>query len=70
MLSFDAEYAALREAGCTLPDDDKKGMEVMMVLFKLYLKGREAGINHAVRIVQRTAINPMPIVNEIRRPVR
>jgi hypothetical protein len=47
-----------------------QAMELMAVCFKCFDKGFGIGTQRAIHTVQRMAINPQPIVNEIRKPVR
>lgn len=48
----------------------EQSMELMGVLFKLLDKGIGFERNRVVDLVQRHAINPMAIVEKIRKPVR
>ena len=59
--SFDKELEELK---------GKDGLEAAFVLFKVYARGVSAEQDRIIRIVQRMAIDPMKIVNEIRRPQR
>jgi hypothetical protein len=68
ILNFDKEIAELQALGVTIPDG--KELEVAFVLVKVLSRGYDDAIKRAVGIVQRKAINPMPIVEEIRRPIR
>lgn len=68
IVSFDKEIERLRAAGAVIPED--KALAVAMERFMVYDQGFAAGREHAVRVVQRKATNPMMIVNEIRRPIR
>jgi hypothetical protein len=49
---------------------DEQQMELATVCFKCFDKGFSIGTQRAIHTVQRMAINPQPIVNEIRKPVR
>jgi len=69
ILSFEKEIEELETIFISSLSPDAS-MNVVMALLKIYLRGRSEGIDHAVRIVQRRAINPMPIVEEIRKPIR
>lgn len=47
-----------------------QAMEIMTVCFKAFDKGFSTGTQRAIHTVQRMAINPQPIVKEIRKPIR
>lgn len=47
-----------------------QAMEIMSVLFQAFNKGYGVGTERAVHTVQKMAINPQPIVREIRKPIR
>ena len=48
----------------------KEGIDAAFVLAAIYSRGYAAGTNRAIEIVQKMAVNPMPIAAAIRKPIR
>lgn len=66
ILDFTKDLEAIKKHLADKDDDWK----VVLAIADVFFRGRNEGIEHAVRIVQKRAMSPMPIVQEIRKPVR
>lgn len=72
ILSFDKEAAEIfKHLGLKAEDvSSEAALNVAFTLAGVLLRGRSAGIDHACHIVSLRAMNPLAIINEIRKPVR
>jgi hypothetical protein len=72
ILDFGKEVSAIIDALGLDPAsvDMDRGMKVAMVLVTVLDKGMSAERERIIRIVQQHAMNPMPLVERIRRPLR
>jgi hypothetical protein len=69
ILNFADEIAMVEKlTGKTL--DDKQSMELSMELVMLLSKGMEMEQNRIIAIIKKHAMNPLPLISRIKRPIR
>jgi hypothetical protein len=69
ILNFDSEIALVEKlTGKKL--DDKKAMELAMELALILDKGMAMERERAIAIIKRHAMNPIPLIARIQRPIR
>ena len=67
ILSFDREISEIANAiGCE-QFDSNTGMKIAMILATVFDKGLSDERDRNIRIVQKMAMSPMPIVTEMRK---
>jgi hypothetical protein len=69
IMDFSKEVAEIRKL-LVDGNDDKYGMELATLCFMLFDRGAAWERDRIIHIIQRHGISPLPLIKEIRKPVR